>query len=66
MLNKGDEVIIPSPYWVSYPDMVLLAEGTPVLLTCPLENNFKLTPTQGECYVDHMLLLVLGHSNVFY
>lgn len=47
-LNKGDEVIIPSPYWVSYPDMVLLAEGTPVLVTCPLENNFKLTSTQLE------------------
>ena len=43
-LNKGDEVIIPAPYWVSYPDMVLLAEGTPVPVKCPQENGFKLTP----------------------
>ena len=43
-LDKGDEVIIPAPYWVSYPDMVLLAEGTPVPVKCPQENGFKLTP----------------------
>ncbi|MHB2167723.1 pyridoxal phosphate-dependent aminotransferase [Alsobacter sp. R-9] len=41
-LNPGDEVIIPAPYWVSYPDMVLLCGGTPVFVDCPLENNFKL------------------------
>ena len=43
-LDKGDEVIIPAPYWVSYPDMVLLAEGTPVPVQCPQSTGFKLTP----------------------
>ena len=42
-VNLGDEVLIPAPYWVSYPDMVLLAEGTPVTIECTPENNFKLT-----------------------
>ena len=42
-LNPGDEVIIPAPYWVSYPDMVLLAGGAPVIVEAPVENNFKLT-----------------------
>jgi aspartate aminotransferase len=41
-LNPGDEVIIPAPYWVSYPDMTLLAEGTPVFVKCPESNGFKL------------------------
>jgi len=43
-LDPGDEVIIPAPYWVSYPDMTLLAEGTPVIVPCAQANNFKLTP----------------------
>ena len=43
-LNKGDEVIIPAPYWVSYPDMVLLAEGKPVFVQCDSKENFKITP----------------------
>lgn len=47
-LNPGDEVIIPAPYWVSYPDMVLLAGGTPVTVACGIENHFKLTPPQLE------------------
>lgn len=42
--NPGDEVIIPAPYWVSYPDMVLLAGGTPVTVECGLDTGFKLTP----------------------
>ena len=46
--NPGDEVIIPAPYWVSYPDMVYLAGGTPVAISCGIENNFKLTPDQLE------------------
>ena len=41
-VNPGDEVIIPAPYWVSYPDMTLLAEGTPVFVKCPESNRFKL------------------------
>ncbi|HEX6980465.1 MAG TPA: aspartate transaminase [Alphaproteobacteria bacterium] len=43
-LNPGDEVIIPAPYWVSYPDMVLLADGKPVFVPCPQNNGFKLRP----------------------
>lgn len=43
-LNAGDEVIIPAPFWVSYPDMVLLANGTPVILESKAENNFKILP----------------------
>jgi aspartate aminotransferase len=43
-LDPGDEVIIPAPYWVSYPDMVLLAEGTPVFVSCGENHNFKLQP----------------------
>ncbi len=43
-LNAGDEVIIPAPYWVSYPDMVALAEGTSVFIECPASDNFKLKP----------------------
>ena len=47
-LNVGDEVIIPAPYWVSYPDMTLLAGGVPVFVKCEMQNNFKLTPTALE------------------
>ena len=50
-LNPGDEVIIPAPYWVSYPDMVLLAGGTPVAVACGIETNFKLTPAQLEAAI---------------
>jgi len=45
-LNPGDEVIIPAPYWVSYPDMVLLAGGTPKLVKCSENNEFKITPDE--------------------
>ena len=48
LVNAGDEVIIPAPYWVSYPQMVLLAEGTPVYVECGIEQNFKMTPEQLE------------------
>ena len=47
-LNPGDEVIIPAPYWVSYPDIVLLAEGKPVIVTCEEKQGFKITPSQLE------------------
>jgi len=50
-LNPGDEVIIPAPYWVSYPDMVLLASGTPVIVPASLETNFKITPAQLEASI---------------
>ncbi|OIQ24920.1 MAG: aspartate aminotransferase [Alphaproteobacteria bacterium MedPE-SWcel] len=50
-LDPGDEVIIPAPYWVSYPDMVLLAGGTPVAVEARLETSFKLTPDQLEAAI---------------
>jgi aspartate aminotransferase len=50
-LNPGDEVIIPAPYWVSYPDMVLLAGGTPVPVVAGIETAFKLTPAQLEAAI---------------
>jgi len=50
-LDAGDEVIIPAPYWVSYPDITLLAEGTPVIVDCPVEANFKLTPEDLEAAI---------------
>ncbi|MBA3909312.1 MAG: aspartate aminotransferase [Rhodobacter sp.] len=49
--NPGDEVIIPAPYWVSYPDMVLLAGGTPVAVVAGIETDFKLTPEQLEAAI---------------
>ena len=49
--NPGDEVIIPAPYWVSYPDMVVLAGGTPVEVVGTLENRFKITPEQLEAAI---------------
>lgn len=48
VVNKGDEVIIPAPYWVSYIEMVKLAEGTSVIVTAGIEQNFKITPAQLE------------------
>ena len=45
-LNPGDEVIVPAPYWVSYPDITLLAEGTPVCVECPAAAGFRLQPEQ--------------------
>ena len=50
-LNPGDEVIIPAPYWVSYPDMVLLAGGEPVFIEATLEANFKITASQLEAAI---------------
>ena len=50
-LNPGDEVIIPAPYWVSYPDMVLLAGGEPVVVECPIETGFRMTPEQLEAAI---------------
>ena len=47
-VNKGDEVIIPAPYWVSYPDIILLAGGKPKIVKCDEKENFKLTPKKLE------------------
>ena len=51
IVNAGDEVIIPAPYWVSYPQMVLLAEGTPVFVEAKIEQDFKITPEQLEAAI---------------
>jgi aspartate aminotransferase len=50
-VNPGDEVIVPAPYWVSYPDIVNLCEGTPVPVTCPQNNGFKLRPEDLDAAV---------------
>lgn len=47
-LDEGDEVIIPAPYWVSYPDMVMLAGGKPVFVNCPMSQQFKMKPADLE------------------
>lgn len=61
LLNDGDEVIIPAPYWVSYPDMVLLADGVPVIVEAGQESNFKLTPEMLEgAITDRTRLFVLN------
>ncbi|MEO7558584.1 MAG: pyridoxal phosphate-dependent aminotransferase, partial [Gammaproteobacteria bacterium] len=61
LLNPGDEVIIPAPYWVSYPDMVLLAEGVPVIVWAGIEQGFKITPAQLEAAITAKTrLLVLN------
>lgn len=61
MLNAGDEVIIPAPYWVSYPDMVLLAGGKPVIVSAGQDQNFKLTAEDLEnAITDKTRLLFLN------
>ncbi|WP_067585547.1 pyridoxal phosphate-dependent aminotransferase [Endozoicomonas ascidiicola] len=62
LLNKGDEVIIPAPYWVSYPDMVLIAEGVPVIVEAGLENRFKITPEQLAAAITEKTKLVVLNS----
>ncbi|QNK70772.1 aspartate transaminase [Variovorax sp. PAMC26660] len=64
-LEPGDEVIIPAPYWVSYPDMVLACEGTPVTVACPEAHGFKLTPAQLEAAITPRTrwLLINSPSN---
>lgn len=65
LVNAGDEVIIPAPYWVSYPQMVLLAEGTPVIVEAGIEQDFKITPTQLEAAITPRtrLLILCSPSN---
>ncbi|MEC7488100.1 MAG: pyridoxal phosphate-dependent aminotransferase [Pseudomonadota bacterium] len=61
-LNPGDEVVVPAPYWVSYPDMVLLAEGTPVYVVGLEKNNFKITPADLESSITPKTKWVLLNS----
>ena len=51
IVNQGDEVIIPAPYWVSYPEMVKLAQGTPIIVPAGIEQDFKITPAQLEAAI---------------
>ncbi|MGV6817922.1 MAG: pyridoxal phosphate-dependent aminotransferase [Thiotrichales bacterium] len=61
LLNPGDEVIIPAPYWVSYPDMVLLAEGEPVIVKAGQDQGFKLTAAQLDAAItDKTRLFVIN------
>ena len=63
-LDPGDEVIIPAPYWVSYPDMVAFAEGTPIIVPCSPDDFFKLTPHALEAAItSHTKWLVLNSPN---
>lgn len=62
LLDKGDEVVIPAPYWVSYPDMVVIAEGVPVIVEAGLENRFKITPEQLEAAITEKTKLVVLNS----
>ena len=65
LVNAGDEVIIPAPYWVSYPEMVKLADGTPVSIYAGIEQDFKITPEQLEQAITPKtkLLILCSPSN---
>jgi len=62
LLNPGDEVIIPAPYWVSYPDMVRLADGEPVIVRAGVEAGFKVTPEQLEAAITPRTRLFVINS----
>lgn len=62
LLNAGDEVVIPAPYWVSYPDMVRIAEGTPVIVETEQSNRFKMTAAQLEAAITPKTKLVVLNS----
>ena len=71
-VNPGDEVIIPAPYWVSYPDIVMLAGGKPVFVETTLEHGFKLQPEaldarhHAEDQVAHLQLAVQSERGGLY
>jgi aspartate aminotransferase len=62
LLEEKDEVIIPAPYWVSYPDMVLLADATPIIVHANIEHNFKITPDQLDGAITKNTKLVVLNS----
>ncbi len=62
ILNPGDEVIIPAPYWVSYPDMALLASGQPVIVSAAQEQNFKISPEQLDTVISKKSRLFVINS----
>jgi aspartate aminotransferase len=61
-VEAGDEVIIPAPYWVTYPDIVLLADGTPVFVPCSAENGFKMHPDQLQAAITPKTKWVMINS----
>ena len=61
-VNKGDEIIIPAPYWVSYPDMVILAQGNPVFIVTKKENNFKVTIDMLEKVINEKTKWIILNS----
>ena len=65
LVNDGEEVIIPAPYWVSYPEMVKLAEGTPVIVRAGIEQDFKITPAQLKAAItpNTRALILCSPSN---
>jgi aspartate aminotransferase len=62
LLNPGDEVIIPAPYWVSYPDIVKLVDGIPVIVSADASQNFKITPAQLDAAITEKTRLVILNS----
>ncbi|MFW2440356.1 MAG: pyridoxal phosphate-dependent aminotransferase [Arenicellales bacterium] len=62
LINPGDEVIIPAPYWVSYPDMTLLAEGIPVIVYAGIEQGYKITPDQLQAAITDLTKLIFINS----
>lgn len=62
LLEKGDEVVIPAPYWVSYPDMVLLADATPVIISTGIQQGYKITPDQLDTVIGFQTKLVVINS----
>jgi aspartate aminotransferase len=62
VINPGDEVIIPAPYWVSYPDIVIIAEGKPVIVEAGIEQGFKMTPAQLAAAITPKTKMVVINS----
>jgi aspartate aminotransferase len=62
VINPGDEVIVPAPYWVSYPDIVIIAEGKPVIVQAGIEQGFKLTPAQLAAAITSRTKMVVINS----
>ena len=62
IINPGDEVIVPAPYWVSYPDIVLIAEGKPVIVECGIEQGFKMKPAQLKAAITAKTKMVVVNS----
>ncbi|MDO8413841.1 MAG: pyridoxal phosphate-dependent aminotransferase [Gallionellaceae bacterium] len=62
VINPGDEVVIPAPYWVSYPDIVIIAEGKPVIVQAGIEQGFKITPAQLAAAITRKTRMVVINS----